>query len=531
MSTGLDDSLKKAEDFPSPQALLGWVGAALSGFICLFLSFSTIHIFSPGLQERDIADRDLFAPQAASVVDRAETEKAIEKARQSIIPVFQVDRSRDQESLKRIETVFARAESLQAMGIKPYHEAPVAPKTARVKVKGKNNKKPPEAVPEPSSMDKKLQMSLLTLPDDKLVGQAQANLPEIQTQRKAYIRARTAGLSGDLELELALTVDPAEMPAFKAATLESARRLMAKFHRYPVVDKGVWQDVVTEFLPDSLEAGKKQTAALVINENLEANLVIDTEGTKTKAQVVVQGVEPVLKAIKEGEVIVPQGAMITREKLYILQELGITHVNRWPFILSMAISLIAALTLVGLFLYTYEPKHLFSPSSIGLMFTVQVIVASVASLVGKTNPQFVPIPAAALILTIFFGRRTAIALSLPMVLLIGVDRLVDLHYLAAHTLASLGAIMSFPQSGTGANGGRSAVFRTGLVVAFGLVAGDLASTLVDHSYGGNLGIFGRRLLLDFAGGIISSIVAVGSLPFLEKLYGLITPFRLAELTD
>ncbi|HNG22218.1 MAG TPA: HDIG domain-containing protein, partial [Candidatus Obscuribacter sp.] len=40
-----------------------------------------------------------------------------------------------------------------------------------------------------------------------------------------------------------------------------------------------------------------------------------------------------------------------------------------------------------------------------------------------------------------------------------------------------------------------------------------------------------RLLLDFAGGIISSIVAVGSLPFLEKLYGLITPFRLAELTD
>ena len=529
MSTGVDDSLKKAEDFPSPQALLGWVGAALSGFICLFLSFSTIHIFSPGLQERDIADRDLFAPQAASVVDRAETEKAIEKARQSIIPVFQVDRSRDQESLKRIETVFARAESLQAMGIKPYHEASNAQKPNKARGKIKNRQ--PEAVPEPSSMDKKLQMSLLTLPDDKLVGQAQANLPEIQTQRKAYIRARTAGLSGDLELELALTVDPAEMPAFKAATLESARRLMAKFHRYPVVDKGVWQDVVTEFLPDSLEAGKKQTAALVINENLEANLVIDTEGTKTKAQVVVQGVEPVLKAIKEGEVIVPQGAMITREKLYILQELGITHVNRWPFILSMAISLIAALTLVGLFLYTYEPKHLFSPSSIGLMFTVQVIVASVASLVGKTNPQFVPIPAAALILTIFFGRRTAIALSLPMVLLIGVDRLVDLHYLAAHTLASLGAIMSFPQSGTGANGGRSAVFRTGLVVAFGLVAGDLASTLVDHSYGGNLGIFGRRLLLDFAGGIISSIVAVGSLPFLEKLYGLITPFRLAELTD
>jgi len=157
------------------------------------------------------------------------------------------------------------------------------------------------------------------------------------------------------------------------------------------------------------------TASRVINRYLEANLVIDSEGTKVKAQEAVKTVEPVMRPVKEGEVIVPQGALITKDKLYILQELGITHVNRWPFILSMAISLIAALTLVALFLYTYEPKHFFAPSSIGLMFTVQVVVASVASLVGKTNPQFVPIPAAALILTIFFGRRVAIALTLPMI--------------------------------------------------------------------------------------------------------------------
>lgn len=37
--------------------------------------------------------------------------------------------------------------------------------------------------------------------------------------------------------------------------------------------------------------------------------------------------------------------------------------------------------------------------------------------------------------------------------------------------------------------------------------------------------------IDFLGGISSSILAIGSLPYLENIFGLITPYRLAELTD
>ncbi|MBK9203442.1 MAG: HDIG domain-containing protein [Candidatus Obscuribacter sp.] len=111
-----------------------------------------------------------------------------------------------------------------------------------------------------------------------------------------------------------------------------------------------------------------------------------------------------------------------------------------------------------------------------------------------------------------------------MILLLAVDRLMDLHSLGAHTLASLGAIWAYSSVS------RSAVFSTGILVAVGLVVGDLAATALDHTFLG-WGSFGKRLLLDFAGGITSSIVAVGSLPFLENLFGLITPFRLAELTD
>jgi putative nucleotidyltransferase with HDIG domain len=509
------------------KTMIGWIGAALSGFVCLFLSLSTVHIFSPGLQENDVSDRDLIAPQATSVIDRSETEKSIEKARQNVIPVFQIDRSRDIETLAKIEAAFARAESLQALGLVPLETKIKVENKAKASTHNKVKHSP--KVVEAGGTEKQFGYSeqLKYLQNQKQLPETDktALKEELEKQRLAYERALKAGLIQDEELNLALSIKPDEMPSFKAETMTAARRLLSIFDRYPVTDKSVWQEVVQEFLPDKWPVTTRVTASRVINRYLEANLVIDSEGTKVKAQEAVKTVEPVMRPVKEGEVIVPQGALITKDKLYILQELGITHVNRWPFILSMAISLIAALTLVALFLYTYEPKHFFAPSSIGLMFTVQVVVASVASLVGKTNPQFVPIPAAALILTIFFGRRVAIALTLPMILLIAVDRLMDLHFIAAHLLATILAVLSYSSVG------RSAVFKTGVLVAFGLIAGDLAASLVDHSISLDLATFGKRLPLDFAGGIVSSIVAVGSLPFLENLYGLITPFRLAELTD
>ncbi|MBK7837838.1 MAG: hypothetical protein IPJ49_09195 [Candidatus Obscuribacter sp.] len=65
---------------------------------------------SPGLQEQDIADRDLKAPSTVSVQDRGETDKVREKARQSIVPIFQVDKSRDQLSINNIARTLARAE-------------------------------------------------------------------------------------------------------------------------------------------------------------------------------------------------------------------------------------------------------------------------------------------------------------------------------------------------------------------------------------------------------------------------------------
>jgi len=134
----------------------------------------------------------------------------------------------------------------------------------------------------------------------------------------------------------------------------------------------------------------------------------------------------------------------------------------------------------------------------------------------------------ALILAIFFGRGIALAVTLPLILIIGVDKLCEAHNLVAYLVASIAAIFSY-------NKNRNGMITTGIFIAISMTAADLMVILISHlmSPASQLSIsaLGRTATLDLLGGLCSSIIAIGSLPFLENLFGMITPFRLAELTD
>ncbi|MBS1995700.1 MAG: HDIG domain-containing protein [Cyanobacteria bacterium SZAS LIN-2] len=501
----LDHSHSHGEVFDSGRSFAIWLTVGVVGFLLVFLSLSAVHIFSPGLKPQDIADHDLTAPETTQVIDRAETAKAVERAKQSIIPVFQVDKSRNIQSITAVETSLDRVAKLQQAGIVPVAApAPTNVPKNKTRVRGKT----------------KATRAAATAPSPA-AAPAAPRAPD-QSSILAAFRA-TAPLTTDQEVQLAQTIKPQDFPAYRQVMLNTARRLIEKFHRFPVADRKLWVDIVVEFLPETMAPDLKQLSAAVLAENLEPNLVIDPDSTRSKAAQVVKTVQPVMKSVTAGDVIVPRGSIISQEKLELLQALGVTHINRWPFVFSIAISLIAALTLVALFLYTYEPKHFFSAHSLGLLFSVTFIVCALASLIGKTYPQFVPLPALALILTIFFGNRLAIVVTLPVLMLIAVDRLLDSHHLVSYVLASMVAIFSYSK-------GRNAVLSTAVFIAIAQVIGDLAASAMDQSIV-SWHMLVRQLGLDFLGGIASSIVAIGSLPFLENIFGLITPFRIAELTD
>ncbi|MBN9395131.1 MAG: HDIG domain-containing protein [Candidatus Melainabacteria bacterium] len=528
-----------AEHFASKRAFLTWCLTGAAGYLALFLALSFTHIFSPGLQVKDLADRDLVAPADSRIIDQAATDKLMEDVRQTVIPVFQVDRSRDDNTHSQVFRAIKRIQALQKAGLTP---APVIAKTAdkprskATKTKIANNKPTQSSIEQHIPVEIELRL-LLQSDDDfkkavdsgafKDLALTASQIERIE-QRRAILHKVGTDEMAETEVLTALLIQPKDLDEFANTLVDTTKRLTLKFPRFPVADKKIWEGIVEEFLPEKMSFLEKRAAASIIAHNLEANLVIDHESTRLKEESAVKSVQPVLRQINQGEVIVSRGSLVTNEKLALLQALGITHIDRWPFIFSIAISLGTALALIGFFLLAFEPKHFVNATDIGLMFTVAVVTTATASIVGKIYPQFVPLPAMALILAIFFGRGIALAVTLPLILIIGVDKLCEAHNLVAYLVASIAAIFSY-------NKNRNGMITTGIFIAISMTAADLMVILISHlmSPASQLSIsaLGRTATLDLLGGLCSSIIAIGSLPFLENLFGMITPFRLAELTD
>jgi cyclic-di-AMP phosphodiesterase PgpH len=166
----------------------------------------------------------------------------------------------------------------------------------------------------------------------------------------------------------------------------------------------------------------------------------------------------------------------------------------------------------------------FSLSNISFVFSTLITTYVFTCLVGHQLPQFIPIAAAALVVTIFFGRGLAIAIT--VVLLALSFGTADYVYILPITFASFAAIYAYSKQ-------RHDLVFTGIIIGLAQIAGFIVSLVLWYS------IFAATPLIDlvklsvleFAGGIVSAMIAIGSLPFTENLFGLLTPFRLNELTN
>lgn len=524
--------------------------------ILLFLSLTAGELFSPGVSTGEVAEKDIKATQNATIIDPVATASVVESVRQHVIPDFVIDRKNDPKSLESVRQSFSAIKSMQdsgivadpalaAVGIEPReHVFVLTCDDADFKTIFDSNPSA-SAAQTPTNEYVQLVRGRLRSPPVVVKGHGRALTAAsvadvLKHQRNVFIKYKTNHPYVTKEqLFVAVSVRPAELFAFGDQTLSATDRILQQYPRFPVKNKSEWQKVVVEFLPDQWNRDlRAQTAALICG-GLEPNLVIDPSATKTKADAEVRAVKPVMKEIKQGEIVIKRGEVITEERQELLKLLSVKSVKSTALLFVLGISLMAALGFSGLFLLTYEPKHFFSKTSIALMYTIGIVTSVLTSVLGQSYPEFVPIPAAALLLTIFFRRRVALALILPIIVLLFVEGLISGGHLVALSTAAIAAILTYSKR-------RNSLVYTGFVVGISQVLGFLCACGIAYALPFVLGDRVTPYLvtwlpvatpdlqllgMQFAGGIASSIVAIGSLPFLENIFGLVTPYRLIELTD
>jgi len=324
----------------------------------------------------------------------------------------------------------------------------------------------------------------------------------------------------------ALTLAPAASVQARAATLATVERVMGVGVRMEQLDEA--REQLRELLRASGLTGRALAVASAVGQGvLRANLVLDRAFTQTLRREAEEAVEPVRVRILRGEIIVRRGDRITETHLRKLEALGLIGVpTSWDIVLGTAVVIALLLGLTAYYLFQYQPE-IWRTNRYLLLWSLLVILTvllarAVVSL--RLNLNLIPAAAGSILLTVLLRPRLALFSAAVLSILIGLIATSDLRT----------AFIAFTGGVVGVYAIRRISHRTDLIVA-GLKVGLATAAAVIAT-----GLLERQpvypaMVVDASSGIFNGVIvglfSIGIMPYLENLFGLVTPIKLLELSN
>ena len=230
--------------------------------------------------------------------------------------------------------------------------------------------------------------------------------------------------------------------------------------------------------------------------------------------------------VRQGELVVREGEVITEREFEILDELGLTRprVEAATIAGNALLALIVAALLVG-YLWRFEPEVWHRNRSV-LLFFLGLVVSAIALRVAADRTLWafaVPTSATVLLMGILLRNSVGAAMAGGLAVIAGVmnrEALEVAVYVLSGGLVSLLVITRAERL--------NAFFRVGVALAITNIAVTTAFTLL--AQGDIPGVLGLALMGLLNAGL-SVILALGSFHLLGNLFGIMTIFQLLELAN
>lgn len=263
---------------------------------------------------------------------------------------------------------------------------------------------------------------------------------------------------------------------------------------------------------------------------IEPNTLIDQVATDQRREEARKSVKPVITTTLEGEVIISKGEIATPEQVELLKTLGFKRSAFSPLnILYIAIFILVLLGAVSMFLARFK-RHVYdSPGLLILLGGLLVFYALISKILVVAaegwSPAWgymMPCAVVAIISAVLTDTDIAISAVVACGLITGI---VTRGNFSLTAFAVLGGI--FPALFVSRRSGRHALRGAGLYTALWLA-------LVAFSTSA-LTVLRQGMLLNagigFLNGVLSSVLALGLLPFLETTFRVTTNTWLLELAS
>ncbi len=263
----------------------------------------------------------------------------------------------------------------------------------------------------------------------------------------------------------------------------------------------------------------------IVTTVIRPNMVVDIKATEALVKETVEKVEPVM--VLAGEKIIEQGTIITEETYELLKEAGYMKEEVSGSLKRYTGVGIIVLLLAGMFfVYMLKKKSviILNSKEKTLMFVLYTIGILTVRVAGATSFVYIPMTIIPMLVAILISTDIAIILNLILVVIGSLVYKGDLSYVLYFTVTGLIGALSVANIKE-----RS---KTLSIAAYMGIMNALVITGIRLSMQGAVGVdlfieAGMAFLI----GILMLVFVVGSLPFWEIAFDIITPIKLLELTN
>ena len=268
----------------------------------------------------------------------------------------------------------------------------------------------------------------------------------------------------------------------------------------------------------------------LLEQVIVPNLVEDEVATENARRNAMNSVKPYIITFQKGEKIVFEGEPVTRLKRDALRKAGYNvYELNWQGLAALYVLIFIATSLFLLYMKQFE-KQFLEENYLSISGVLSIIMALISTLMPVGfSPYILPFPAFIFILAIFTNSRVAFVASTMLLAVLNTGHQYNIQFLSIFVFLNLVSTIAISRIRFSK---RIDLIKTGfeislagVIIVFSIYL--LEKCLIDVSNVLILTNVGLMLI----NGVMSAIIALGTLPLFESASKIITPYGLAELAD
>lgn len=509
---------------------------------------------APKLNVDTISPEIIRAPYDGSVEDVTTTEEKRKEARTGAVPVLMIDQEASQKIYADLQRMIEWGDKVREIaGSVPFIPTTALSTSSQVSLRSspdwewqtvlaqttgqeatETEKTPPSVSPSATSNPNESTantvsvlpaiVELQTYRKTTSSQEFSALLKTIKQARQRYTKALTSAPNSGLQTtDLALIVDMPDQgwQQTQMGIRETAMRMLTQGIP-PGLPSSILQEAVKTQMRSFVPSTAQSVATQILIHSLRPNLKEDKEQTKKLAEQAALAVKPVLLNVKQGEVIVSEGEAINHTQFVLLDHFGLSRrAISWGGLIGFASLVCGGICIFWLVQRRFHPNLRQRDHLLVLLLTLST------PLLISLNLPYPNLPAIGLLVGSFYGFPLGATVVGLLTGVLSISFGTSWDYLVA---SAAGAILVSLMAGKLRS--REELAFLGCTVALTQGGIYLFLNLFLSAAAGSvfLTVLGESALYGLSG-LAWSIVALGLSPYLEHLFDIVTPIRLAELAN